>query len=301
MKTLWNSALGLLIVAGGLLGLALPFGKMATQAGVPGIIWAFVVSSGAGSVLLVGLLLRGARFPVTTHRLRYYFIAAALSYAMPNFMQFTAIPHLGAVYAGIMYTISPIVTLMMSLLLGVRRPNMLGVVGIIVGFIGAVTVTLTRGEAGRPADIFWVMIGLLIPVFLGAGNIYRTYDWPEDAGPIELAAGSHLAAGVLLFLGIVLTGTIGSFALLPGLPLLVLAQVISASTMFAFFFRLQAVGGPVYLSQVGYVAAAIALGSGIIFLGERYQLLTWIGAGITVIGVVMTTMAQAQSRARGAQ
>jgi drug/metabolite transporter (DMT)-like permease len=110
-----------------------------------------------------------------------------------------------------------------------------------------------------------------------------------------------LAAGVLLFLGIVLTGTIGSFALLPGLPLLVLAQVISASTMFAFFFRLQAVGGPVYLSQVGYVAAAIALGSGIIFLGERYQLLTWIGAGITVIGVVMTTMAQAQSRARGAQ
>jgi drug/metabolite transporter (DMT)-like permease len=294
MKLLWNSALGLLIVAGGLLGLALPFGKMATQAGVPGMLWAFVVSCGAGGVLLIGVLLRRAHLPLTAHRLRYYFIAAALSYAVPNFMLFTAIPHLGAGYAGIMYTISPIVTLVMSLMLGVRRPNMLGVAGVIVGFIGAVIVTLTRGEAGRPADIFWVVIGLLIPVLLGAGNIYRTYDWPEDAGPIELAAGSHLAAGVLLFLGIAVTGNAGSFALLPGVPLLVLAQVISASTMFAFFFRLQAVGGPVYLSQVGYVAAAVALFSGIFFLGERYQLLTWIGAAITVVGVAMTTRAQAQ-------
>lgn len=295
MKSLWNSALGLLIVAGALLGLALPFGKMATQAGVPGMLWAFVVSGGAGGVLLLGLLARGERVPLTAHRLRYFVLAAAMSYAVPNFLLFTAIPHLGAGYTGIMYTISPVFTLMMSLLLGVRRPNRLGVAGIIVGFIGALIVTATRGEAGRPADLLWVAIGLSVPVSLAAGNIYRTYDWPEGAGPIELAAGSHLASAVLLLLGLLVTGNVGSFALLPDIPLLVLAQVTSASTMFAFFFRLQAVGGPVYLSQVGYVAAAIALFSGIFFLGERYQLLTWIGAAVTVVGVVMTTKAQAQA------
>jgi drug/metabolite transporter (DMT)-like permease len=294
MKSLWNSALGLLIVAGALLGLSLPFGKMATQASVPGMLWAFIVSCGAGGVLLVVLLLRRERFPLTAHRLRYFVITATISYAVPNFLLFTAIPHLGAGYTGIMYTISPVITLLMSLLLGVRRPNMLGIAGIIVGFIGALIVTVTRGEAGRPADILWVVIGLLIPVSLAAGNIYRTFDWPEGAGPIELAAGSHLASAVLLFLGLLVTGNAGSFALLPDIPLLVLAQVTSASTMFAFFFRLQAVGGPVYLSQIGYVAAAVALFSGIFFLGERYQLLTWIGAAITVVGVVMTTRAQAQ-------
>ena len=32
--------------------------------------------------------------------------------------------------------------------------------------------------------------------------------------------------------------------------------------MFAFYFRLQAVGGPVYLSQIGYVGAAVALATG---------------------------------------
>ena len=38
-----------------------------------------------------------------------------------------------------------------------------------------------------------------------------------------------------------------------------------------FFFRLQAVGGPVYLSQIGYVAAAVGLFSGTLFLGESYR------------------------------
>jgi drug/metabolite transporter (DMT)-like permease len=77
-------------------------------------------------------------------------------------------------------------------------------------------------------------------------------------------------------------------------PLIVVAQVASASAMFAFFFRLQAVGGPVYLIQIGYVAAAVGLFAGTIFLGEHYQLLTWAGAVIITIGVIITTRAQNQ-------
>ncbi|WP_431461012.1 EamA family transporter, partial [Klebsiella pneumoniae] len=77
-------------------------------------------------------------------------------------------------------------------------------------------------------------------------------------------------------------------------PWLVLAQVVIGAAMFAFYFRLQAVGGPVYLSQIGYVGAAIALISGTLFLGEHYQLLTWAGAAIIVVGVFITTRAQRQ-------
>ncbi|TIP30985.1 MAG: EamA/RhaT family transporter, partial [Mesorhizobium sp.] len=61
MKLLWDSALGLLIVTGGLLGMTLPFGKLATAAGVPAMAWAFVISFGAGGVLLITLLLLGQR------------------------------------------------------------------------------------------------------------------------------------------------------------------------------------------------------------------------------------------------
>ena len=292
MKSLWTSAIGLLVVTGGLLGLTLPFGKLATAGGVPAMLWAFVISCGAGTVLLIALFATGNRVSLTTHKLRYFAIAAAISYAIPNMLMFSAIPHLGAGYTGIMFTLSPVITLVLSILLGVRRPNMLGVIGIGVGFVGAVLVAMTRGEAGQPAELSWVLIGLLIPLSLAAGNIYRTFDWPQGTGPIELAVGSHLAAAVMLLIGILSLLGAGAFASLGGLPLLVAAQVASASLMFVFFFQLQAVGGPVYLSQIGYVAAAIGLISGTAFLGERYQALTWIGAAIIVAGVLMTTRAQ---------
>ena len=295
MKSIWNSALGLLLITGGLLGLTLPFGKIATEHGVAAIVWAFVISCGAGSVLLVALLLRSNRFQLTPHRLRYYLIAAAISYAIPNLLMFSAISHLGAGYTGIMFTLSPVITLVLSIVLGVRRPNLLGVAGIAVGFVGALMVATTRGEAGQPAALFWVLIGLLIPVSLAIGNVYRTFDWPEGTGPIELAVGSHLAAAAMLIVGIVVSGQGGAFNALTGLPLLVAAQIASASAMFAFFFRLQAVGGPIYLSQIGYVAAAIGLLSGTLLLGERYQLLTWTGAAIIFVGVSMTTRAQSRS------
>jgi len=298
MKYLWESALGLLVVTGGLLGLPLPFGKLATAAGVPAMVWAFVISVGAGGVLLCVLLARGQPIRLTAHKLRYFFVTAAVSYAVPNLLMFSAIPHLGAGYTGIMFTLSPVVTLVFSILLRVRRPNMLGIVGIAVGFVGAVMVAVTRGEAGQPADLFWVAMGLLIPVSLAVGNIYRTVDWPEGTGPIELAVGSHLASATLLLAGILALFGLKAFAPLGGVPLVVVAQVASASAMFAFFFRLQAVGGPVYLSQIGYVAAAVGLFAGTIFLGEHYRLLTWAGAVIITAGVFITTKAQSQAVAK---
>jgi drug/metabolite transporter (DMT)-like permease len=289
---LWNSAPALLLMTGGLLGLTLPIGKLAVAAGAPAVLWSFVVSAGAGGMLLTGLLASRRRLGLDAHRLRYYAIAAAVSYAVPNLLMFSAIPHLGAGYTGVMFTLSPIMTLILSLLLGVRRPNALGIAGIAVGFTGAVLVAVTRGEMDAPADPVWVVAGLLIPVSLAAGNIYRSVDWPQGAGTIELAAGSHLAAALMLLAGMIALGEIRSLALLAEIPALTIAQMVSAATMFIFFFRLQAVGGPVYLSQIGYVAAAIGLAAGVLFLGERYDVLTWAGAGIITIGVLMTSRAQ---------
>ncbi|MBD0413515.1 DMT family transporter [Oryzicola mucosus] len=292
MTAFLNSPIGLLLVNGALLGLTLPLGKLAREAGVPPALWAFVISFGAGLVLLAVTYAQGGRFKVTPRKLRYFLITATVSYAVPNMLLFSAIPHLGAGFTGIMYTLSPIVTLMLSLLLGVRKPNALGIAGILVGAAGAVMVAATRGEAGAPADLFWVMIGLLMPCSLAIGNIYRTMDWPPDAGPVELAIGSHLAAAGILLIGLLATDGSAAFAALSAVPLLAVVQVSSSAIMFALFFRLQSVGGPVYLSQIGYVAAAVGLISGLLFLDEHYSILTWAGAVIIVIGVTMTTKAQ---------
>lgn len=293
MRGLWNSAIGLLIVTGTLLGLMLPFGKVAGEAGVPPVVWAMLVSAGAAAVLLITMRARNERLGLDARRLRFYVISAAVSYAIPNLAVFSAMPHLGAGYMGIMYTLSPMFTLILSVIFRVRKPNLLGMLGILIGFIGAVLVATTRGEAGTPASLTWVGIGLTLPVLLACGNVYRTWDWPEGAGPTELAVGSHLASGLMLLGLAAVTGQLAGIALLDEVPGLALAQVASAAGMFVCYFRLQAVSGPVYLSQISYVAAAIAIISGTLLLGESYAYLTWIGTAIIFVGVVMTTKAQA--------
>jgi len=295
MKALWNSAIGLLLVNGLLLGITLPFGKMATAAGVPPAIWAFVISFGAGAVLLSALLMNGGSLGLDRRKLRYFVVVAAVSYAIPNLLLFASIPHLGVGFTGIMFTMSPLFTLAFSLTLKLRRPSMLGLAGIGVGFVGALVVATTRGGTSQPADPIWVAAGLLIPVSLAVGNVYRTVDWPKGSGPIQLAAGSHLAAAVMLLVAAASSAGGIPFAPLADVPWLVVAQVIVSSAMFAVFFRLQAVGGPVYLSQIGYVAAAIGLISGMLFLGESYRLETWLGALLISVGLVMTTRAQTRT------
>jgi len=292
MKSIWDSAIGLLLITGSLLGLTLPFGKLAGAAGISPPLWALVISLGAGCVLLIALLSTGHRVGLDIGRLRYFGAAGAVSYVAPNILMFAAIPHLGAGYTGIMFTLSPVITLMLSILFGVRRPTPLGMAGIAVGFVGALIVAWTRGEAGRPADLFWVVMGLLIPVCLAAGNIYRTIDWPRTAGTTELAVGSHLAAALMLSVIIAIHGDFADAGLLVSSPLLVAGQVVASSLMFVFFFRLQVVGGPVYLSQIGYVGAAVGLISGVLFLGETYGLVTWLGAAVITAGIAMTTKAQ---------
>jgi drug/metabolite transporter (DMT)-like permease len=285
----------LLLLTGIFLGINLPLAKIATAAKVPPLLWAFVISAGAGCVLLASRLSRGQRVPIDTLHLRYFATTAAISYAIPNILMFTVVPHLGAGYTSIMYTLSPPITLVLAILLKVRRPNLLGMAGIGIGLIGAVMVAATRGEAGRPAELVWLMLAFLIPVSLACGNIYRTMDWPEGADPTALATGSHLSAAAMLLVALIFFHGPASFGTLSAVPFETLAQIAAASAMFVFFFRLQAVGGPVYLSQIGYVAAGIGLLAGTLFLGEIYRLLTWAGAGVIVIGVMMTTKAQSQA------
>jgi drug/metabolite transporter (DMT)-like permease len=62
--------------------------------------------------------------------------------------------------------------------------------------------------------------------------------------------------------------------------------------MFLMFFRLQQIGGPTYLSQIGYVAAAVGLGVGVGYFGEVYPPAVWLGASIVTIGIAVSTLAQ---------
>lgn len=292
MTPLLQSPALLLLAVGTLLGLNFPLGKLAQAAQVPAVLWAALISLGASSLLGAWLLLRRRPVVCDAQHLRYFVITALVSYALPNLLVLAAMAHLGSGPTAMMFTLSPLFTALLSRLAGLRAPARLEYWGIAIGFGGALLVALARGEAGRPAAWLWVGVGLLIPLLLALGNVYRSLDWPPRADGTWLAVGSHGVAALLLLALCALTGAWRGLPALAGVPWLAAAQVAAAVLMFPLFFRLQALGGPVLLSQIGTVGAGIGVAVGAGLLGERYPPLVWGGVALIALGIGLTVWAR---------
>ena len=291
-----NRPLLLLLATGAALGLNFPIGKMAMAAGVTPALWAAVISSGAGLAMLIAASLTEVKRPHAKSTIQFAIISGLISYVVPNFLTFTVIPKIGSGLAAITFALSPVVTALLSLIFRVRPPSLLGIAGIAVGLAGALIIIFSRNKNFNGGGTFWILAALLIPVFLGLGNIYRTMAWPEGASPRKLASHTNLAAVPFLALvAFVQTGTI-DLAPIVQVPGLVAAQLAVSTTMFLMFFRLQQIGGPTYLSQIGYVAAAVGVIIGVVYFGETYPTSVWAGAGVIALGIALSTLGQSRAR-----
>lgn len=284
-----RSVTALLLYVGFLIGLNFPLGKLAAAAHVPPALWSLIISTGASAALVPGLVRRGVLIWPRGGMLRYGLIAGGITFFGANLLTFSTIPYVGAGQVGMMYALSPVVTLAFSLLAGLRAPNALGLAGIGFGMSGAMLVALGRGGFG---DIsLWALAALGIPVLLALGNVYRTLYWPKGADPVVLAFWSHVAAA-LGFVALLFGQGPVSFSPLFDIPATTLAQMAVAAATFPAFFRLQRLGGPVVLSQIGYVAAATGMTAAVLLLGERYGAVTWAGAGLIAVGIGFTIAGQ---------
>jgi len=292
IKRAWQSPGLLLIAVGALLGLNFPLGKLAMAAGVSPIVWSALISAGGAIVLGCALLVRRLPVRVDTRHLRYFGVVALVSYAFPNVLVYSLIPKLGSGYIAIFFTLSPMFTVALSFAARLRAPRGLELSGVAIGFAGAMLVASARGQAGQSVDWLWAVVGLLVPFSLAAGNVYRTLDWPQDANLLWLAVGSNAASALILAVLAGATSGAASVPLLLTIPGIVLAQIAASATMFALFFRLQAVGGPVTLSQIGTVAAAVGVILGTFGLGERYSALVWGGVAVIAFGITLTLLAR---------
>ncbi|WP_299419884.1 DMT family transporter [uncultured Shimia sp.] len=282
--------IGLLIWCGTLLGVGFPLSKLSAAAGVPPMVWALLVSVGTCTALFPFVALRGQLKLPRGQLLRYVLVTGLVTSAGINVMIFGLVPKLGAGQVGMMFALSPVATLAVSSLFGLKTPSRLGLLGIGFGLIGALMVAFGRG--GVHGTLIWSLVGLTIPLILAAGNVYRTLDWPEGEHPIALAFWSQMVAIVTLVVVMVARGDGIALHSVAAVPWAAAAQMVAAALTIPAFFQLQRVGGPVMLSQIGYVAAAVGLIVGVALLGERYGPVSWIGAAITAVGIALTILAQ---------
>ena len=276
----------LLLATGTTLGMAPPFARIAATSGIPMVGFAFWQNLIGGLLLLALAVLTGARPPLK--HLRFYAISGLITLALPSVLIFLAVARIGAGLPSIAYAFPAMLTYGFALGLRMEKLIWTRAAGIALGLVGILMILLPRSGPIGDAALPWMLLALMAPVSLAAGNIYRTRYWPKDAPPLALAAGTLLGAAFWLLLA--------SLAFNGGLYLpsnaapadwVLAAAGVFACLSFIPYFELQRVAGPVYLSQIGYVMAATSLGIGHFVFGERYGLLVWMAVIVIVAGILL--------------
>jgi drug/metabolite transporter (DMT)-like permease len=277
-----DNPLFLLIGTGAGLAMITPLGKLALEAGINPFLWATLIAL-CPAATLWWFAARQGPFWRDAALWRYGLIGGTLANFIPSSILLFAIPHIGSGLAGLMFALSPVVTAVLSLVLRVRPPNTPLLVAVALGFVGAIIVVAGRDALTLPSAPQWLLTALLVPCSLAVGNVVRTAWWPKTATPLQIAVVVNLSVVPLLLAMALWHG--GGWQPILQQPWLVLGQWIAAIIQVALFFRLQWLTGPTYLSQIGYVAAAISLGIGTLFLGETYPLAVWVGAALIIAGI----------------
>lgn len=280
-------AWGLLLLNGSLIAGIYAFAKQAARAGVPFatlLAWQVMI---AAAVLALALFTCGERAPLRPQNLRYALFSGLIGVTGPNLLIFAALGHLPAGVVGALTALSPVFTYAIALALRLEGPRALGIAGVLVGLLGALLIARPDPAAIASAAPLWLLPALAAPLFLAAGNVYRTTAWPEGLQPRPAAA---LLLGIQCLLVVPVAAATSGLALpSAGLPAVLGAGALMG-TFYLTAFELQRRAGPVLVGQMGNVISLASLALGALWLGETYEPLTLAGAGIVIAGVAMVSL-----------
>jgi drug/metabolite transporter (DMT)-like permease len=279
--------LALLLAVGVLLGLTANVVKIAAGAGWPPLAFLFWSALAAGAILLIVAVSRGEAPGRGRQDFAYYLGCGLLSIALPNALGYGAVTHVGASFVALCLALPPLLTYGLALLLKMETLRATRALGILTGLAGAAVLGAAKAR-GDLADPIWIIGALASPVFISFGNIYRTLSWPPGATALSLAPGmlifgSALLAPVLAFAGI----SFAPAALKGSAAWLLAGQTAIFTATYALYFVLQKLAGPVYLSQIGSVAAIFGAALAVLALGEPANAGLLIAAALILAGVVL--------------
>jgi drug/metabolite transporter (DMT)-like permease len=285
----------LLLVVGSLLGLSLVVAKLAVKAGAAPLTLLVLSMLGAGMILLFGEILNGRSTPLNT-RVAEYGLVAGLLFALPNAIGFLAVEHVGASFLSLTFAFPILITYVLALLLNMDRFNAQKAWGVALGLSGGSVLALSKASSAN-SPLFWIALSALSPIVIALGNIYRTLRWPSGASPTYLAAVMLLSGGLLLApFSIGLGG--GSLRELIASPLVIfflISQIAVFSVMYSLYFVLQHLAGPVYLSQIGSIAALVGSVVAIQLLGESSPPHLGVAAALIATGMALFQIGKVNS------
>lgn len=286
-----RSPIPLLVATGSLLAFTIILSRLASDRATPMLWYLGAVMGLAGMTLLLAASLRAAPGGERRRVLRYS-LGSGCFQALPTTLAFLAVAHVGAGFLTLVYVFPLLLTYVLAVLLGMDRLSPLKILAVTLALAGGLILASARFSdlALAGGDTIWIFAAISIPFVLAAGNLYRTRYWPAGAPPLQLAAWMLLVAASLVLLLAVPVHGIFALPILwqdAQTVLLTLANASIFALQFVCYFRLQQVAGPVYLSQIGSVSAAVGVPVSVLFLGEHLPAGFALAAISMIAGVVL--------------
>lgn len=262
----------LVLATGAALGVSVPLGKVAVSHGITPL--EFVLLPALPIALLLAALAWWRHgLPREPGRLAGFgLVAGLLGSALPNTLAAWVSGRAGAGMTGMAFTLPPLLTLLLALLLRMEAVRWQRLLAVLLGLAGAVWLAGARMNAGRLQALEAATL-LAIPAAIALGNVLRPLLLPRTAQAEWLGASMWISVFALLLPVWLLQPPAGARAS-AGLPWVGLQVLVGAGAAI-LYFQLQRRAEPVAMSFIGYALAATAVLLGTLLLGERlpWQLL----------------------------
>ena len=133
--------------------------------------------------------------------------------------------------------------------------------------------------------MFWVLLGLTVPLAAASGNIIRTAFWPSGASPLSFATATLLISSVLLALVGPLIESPATWSISGEGQVFWLVVLIGVSALsYLLNYTFQKIAGPVMFSQIGYWGTGFGVILAAMLFGDVLRVTSLIGVVAIIAG-----------------
>ena len=256
-------------------------------------------------VLLILLTASGGRLPREGRLWAHLMVTGFFLGSLPFSLFALGEERVSSALAGIGNSITPIATVMFSLLL--LRSEKIGarkIVGVVIGFAGVIVIMQPWQSVGRP-DLLGFGITLVAGMSYGLGWIYtRRFLGRADFGGLTLPAAQMLTSAGQMLVALAIwwlvqrthlsleapwslhANTSGGTVLVPLMAVLALG-IFGTGIAMSFQYDVVRAAGPTVGSSVTYLIPLVSVVLGVLVLGERLQWPQFVGAGVILGAAVL--------------
>lgn len=260
---------------------------MRTTSAEFGPVLLITLRTGIAALVLLPVLLAKRQLNTVVKNWRIISVIGLINTAIPFCLFSYSTLYLGAGYASVLNATAPMFGALIAFYWLKDRLLRIAVVGLVIGFVGVVVLSLSRQHSGTATAWLPILAALAATSLYGlAACVAKRY--LQGVNALAITTGSQVVAAITL-------APLSLFFWPDEMPSsdswwqVVALGVLCTALAYILYFRLIANIGSAKAITVAYLVPVFGVLWGIIFLAERLNLGMWIGASLILLGVALTS------------